>query len=217
MIIFLDESGDLGWSFDKPFQRGGSSRYITIAGIAVEEKYLKQLMVNVHRMMNRHGFQLNTEIKGSMFSDNDATVIIRQCREILSNVPFEIASITSDKQNVNDPLRRDKNVFYNHMLSSLLVDLIGRHQHIDIILDDRTIRRGSRNSLEDCLRAKCWGDLNLDAHISCRYKDSENNLGIWLADWLSNFIWRHYEHSMNEAYLECLDYGTRYYEKKLFM
>lgn len=36
MLIFLDESGDLGWSFDRPNGDGGSSRYITISGIVVD-------------------------------------------------------------------------------------------------------------------------------------------------------------------------------------
>ncbi|WMN84132.1 DUF3800 domain-containing protein [Vibrio parahaemolyticus] len=33
--IYLDESGDLGWTFDSPYRRGGSSRYLTIASLIV--------------------------------------------------------------------------------------------------------------------------------------------------------------------------------------
>jgi len=29
--IYLDESGDTGWIFDKPYTKGGSSRYLIIA------------------------------------------------------------------------------------------------------------------------------------------------------------------------------------------
>jgi len=28
MQVFLDESGDLGWSFNEQYRAGGSSRYI---------------------------------------------------------------------------------------------------------------------------------------------------------------------------------------------
>ncbi|MGE0049222.1 MAG: DUF3800 domain-containing protein [Acidithiobacillus sp.] len=31
--IYLDESGDLGWQFGRPFKRGGSSRYLVIAAL----------------------------------------------------------------------------------------------------------------------------------------------------------------------------------------
>jgi hypothetical protein len=36
VLIYLDESGDLGWSFDKPYRHGGSSRYLTIASLVVD-------------------------------------------------------------------------------------------------------------------------------------------------------------------------------------
>lgn len=35
ITVYLDESGDLGWKFDAPYRSGGSSRYLTIAAIAV--------------------------------------------------------------------------------------------------------------------------------------------------------------------------------------
>jgi hypothetical protein len=33
--IYLDESGDLGWRFDKPYRYGGSSRYLTIVSLII--------------------------------------------------------------------------------------------------------------------------------------------------------------------------------------
>jgi hypothetical protein len=33
MKVFIDESGDLGWTLDKPNRNGGSSRFITLTGI----------------------------------------------------------------------------------------------------------------------------------------------------------------------------------------
>ncbi len=35
MNLYLDESGDLSWTFDKPHRAGGSSRYLTIATLIV--------------------------------------------------------------------------------------------------------------------------------------------------------------------------------------
>lgn len=35
MNVYFDESGDLGWSFDKPYGAGGSSRYLTIAFLII--------------------------------------------------------------------------------------------------------------------------------------------------------------------------------------
>lgn len=36
-LIYVDESGDLGWSFDLAYGRGGSSRYLTIAAMILPE------------------------------------------------------------------------------------------------------------------------------------------------------------------------------------
>jgi len=37
MHVFLDESGDLGWNFEHPFRMGGSSRFLTLAFLVVDE------------------------------------------------------------------------------------------------------------------------------------------------------------------------------------
>jgi len=218
MLIFLDESGDLGWSFDKPHTKGGSSRYITIAGVVVEQEHLKYLSRYIHDLYKEYSIESHSETKGSRFSNADAASIVSSMRKICDALPsFEIISITSNKLNVISPLRRDQMVFYNHMLNVLLTDLIRKHNDVNIVLDNRTIRSGSVNSFEDCLRAKCWGELQLDANISCRYEDSTRNPGIWVADWLANFIWRHYENKMHDAWLECHAQAGRYHERTLFM
>jgi hypothetical protein len=218
MQIYLDESGDLGWSFDKPHQNGGSSRYITIAGIVIEQNRLKHLNGFVADLYRQLNYPFGVEKKGSKISNAEASFILDEMTAAFQQWhAFKIISITTAKTNVSEPLKRDKNIFYNFMLSQLLTDVIDKFPIVNIVLDNRTIRLGSRNSFEDCLRAKCWGELGLDTNIVCRYEDSERNRAIWLADWLSNFIWRHYEHDMNDAYLQCISLQSHYSEKTLFM
>jgi hypothetical protein len=47
MIIYLGESGDLGWPFTDPYRSGGSSRYLTIACLAVtpSKKHLPMRLI----------------------------------------------------------------------------------------------------------------------------------------------------------------------------
>ena len=212
MTVFLDESGDLGWLLDKPYMKGGSSNYITIAGIAVEKNDMKSLASLVNGFIFKHKLNLDNETKGSSIRNDEATLIV----EDLVSQPLQIISITANKRNVNERLRRDKSIFYNYMLNNPLVDLLHQHNEIEIIVDERTIRAGSRNSFEDCLRAKCWGELQLNTNIACRYQESHKNPGIWLADWLSNFIWRHYERNMSDAYNQ-FSTSNHFQEHKLFM
>lgn len=218
MVIFLDESGDLGWSFDKPRRQGGSSRFMTIAGIEIEKNKIKHLCRFVHALHLKYNLGVGIEVKGLKFSDDLAARILKDIQIFFLEIPsLKVMSITADKQKTPNALRRDKNVFYNYISSALLTDILNGHNDGEVIFDDRTIRRGSRNSLEDCLKSKCWGELGLTASISCRYEDSKKNPGIWVADWLANFIWRHYENNLHEAYDACLQLGDRYHEKTLFM
>jgi hypothetical protein len=217
MQIFLDESGDLGWSFDKPNRKGGSSRFITIAGIIVDKHQMKFLVRHLHDLLRKYNLDSYIETKGSSFSNAASSSIVRDLLEYHGASSFEIVSITANKQNARSSIRRDKTVFYNHMLNVLVTGIIQKHGDVNIVLDNRTIRLGSRNSFEDCIGAKLWGELGFDANISCRYQDSKRSPCIWLADWISNFIWRHYEYSMSEAYLECSAHNQRYFEKHLFM
>lgn len=217
MQIFVDESGDLGWTFNRPGGDGGSSRFITIAGIAIDQMHLKPFARQIHNLYLDLGMKLRVEKKGSQLLNREALAIAKYFKQLAIELPsFEMVSITCNKAKVAEPLRRDKNVFYNHLLSTLIVSLLDRFDTIDLVMDDRSIRHGSRNSFEDCLRAKCWGELGRDVQITCRYEDSRKNPGIWVADWLANFVWRHYENEMHDPYIECCT-TNRYHEKTLFL
>jgi hypothetical protein len=50
--IYLDESGDTGWLFERPYTRGGSSRYLVIAACQLTpevEHKPERLLRNIYR------------------------------------------------------------------------------------------------------------------------------------------------------------------------
>ena len=52
MKVYIDESGDLGWTLDKPNRNGGSSRYITITSLVIEEfeeKYVTRFISDIYK------------------------------------------------------------------------------------------------------------------------------------------------------------------------
>lgn len=75
MLVFLDESGDLGWTFDKPNGNGGSSRFITISGIVVSEEHLKHVKRYISDIYQKYKLTPKIEKKGCNFSDQDAAYI----------------------------------------------------------------------------------------------------------------------------------------------
>lgn len=219
MLIFLDESGDLGWTFDKPNNDGGSSRFITISGIVVDETQLKYVIRHINELYKKYRLTPKIEKKGANFSDDDATFIATSLSKIIAKAPsFNVISITANKQNVIQKLRCDCNIFYNYMLGVMLPDTIRHHNNVSIVLDKRTIKVDHGNNFEAYIKTKCWGDLEMNVDISCKYDSSDSNEGIWMADWMANWIWRKYENNQNSAYNVLRQRaGTHFFEKTLFM
>lgn len=71
IYVYLDESGDLGWSLDKPFRYGGSSRYLTIAALIIPDnlRHLpKRIVKDIYEKRKRSP---QKELKGNLLSSKD--------------------------------------------------------------------------------------------------------------------------------------------------
>jgi hypothetical protein len=218
MRIYIDESGDLGWTLDKPNRHGGSSRYITITGIVIsneEEKYISRFIADIY---NKYNLTPNIEKKGANFLAEHSYFITSQLHKIFNKSDsFKIISITVNKSKVFDSLRKDKNIFYNYVLGLLLKTEIVQHNDVEIVLDKRTIKVSHGESFPDYIKTEIWGQ-GLDIEISCDFVESTKNKMIWFADWYANFIWRKHEDNESSAYEQLLKLIpiNRFVEKRLF-
>ncbi len=52
-------------------------------------------------------------------------------------------------------------------------------------------------------------EILYDPKVSLYYKD------LWLADWIANFVWRHYEDGRSEAF-NILRSSPQYFHKELY-
>jgi len=218
MKIYIDESGDLGWTLDKPNRHGGSSKYITITGIIIskdEEKYISRFISDIYKKYN---LTPNIEKKGANFTPEHSSYITSQIinKIICKSNSFKIISITVNKTKVFESLQKDKNIFYNYVLGLLLKPEIIQYKEVEIVLDKRTIKVSQGQSFPDYIKTEIWGQgFNID--ISCEFLESTKNKMIWFADWYANFIWRKHEDNECSSYslLESLP-KDRFSEKKLF-
>lgn len=217
MKIFIDESGDLGWTLDKPNRNGGSSKYITLTGIIIseeDEKYISRFIIDIYKKYN---LTANIEKKGANFIPEHSYFITSQLSKIIyKSDSFRIISITFKKTKVNDALRRDKNIFYNYVLGLLLEDEIIKHKSVEIVLDKRTIKVSHGESFPDYIKTKIWGN-GFDIPIFCSFQESTKHKMLWFADWYANFIWRKHEDNEASAYNLLMNLNKdRFFEKKLF-
>lgn len=213
-IVYLDESGDLGWSFEKDYRRGGSSRFLTIAFLICPTSKKNLLTRIVKKVYNKCRKKPDFEIKGSSLSLNYKKFIAQQLVSLLSkNQDIKVGAITVQKVNVQSHIRQDSNKLYNYMLRLSLLDSVSNETIVSLVRDNRSIKVKSGNSLIDYLQTELWFELHSTTQIIDIPSDSKNVRNLILADWINNIIWGKYEDNNDEAYKILKDYIL---EKHLF-
>lgn len=194
MNVYIDESGDLGWKFDAPYMRGGSSRYQTIAMLITPKTLSAKPKRLVKKLYNRIGQSPQDELKSTHLTDEHREWFAEKASNLLDREPsIKIVSITVRKENVQAHLRADSNKLYNYMIRLALVDNIVHCPSVDFIPDKRTIKVESGNSLSDYLQIHLWYEKNVQTTIKNFPQESHTNLNLQFIDYIANIIWRRYE------------------------
>ena len=194
IIVFLDESGDLGFDFTKPYRVGGSSRFLTIGSLCVPpaKKHLPKRVVK--GLYQKFGWNPQKEKKWSGMSGSARTEFASQSREMCDkNADICLWTITVNKAKVMDHIKSDSNKLYNYMIRLSLLDFMATHDHVIMIPDPRTIKVQSGNSLHDYLQTELWFTKNVLTRLTTAHEDSCHCLGIQFADMLSGLVQSHYE------------------------
>jgi len=201
MNVYLDESGDLGWSLNKPYRNGGSSRYLTIAALIIP-KNLAYLPKRIIRKIYRaEGLPSNEEIKGQFLGRDEAKKFAQKVVRLLEREPsITISVITVKKENVQPHIRSDANKLYNYMVNFAILQEIRECPIVDFIPDPRTIKVASGNSLVDYLKTKLWFELNSATVIKHIPVESKKNLTLQFIDFIAHVVWSRYENSEYDPY-----------------
>lgn len=201
MIAYLDESGDLGWSFDRPYGHGGSSRYLTIAFMVCPKSKAHIPKRIVKKLYQRKKQSTSKELKAKDLSIGDRKYFAINAKKIHEQYGcFSYIAITVNKANVFSYIKEDPNKLYNYMIRLALVDYISKYPFVDFVPDPRTIKVKSKNSLVDYLQIHLWFELNVQTKITHLPQESHTNLNIQFVDYLANIIWRRYEFSDRNAF-----------------
>lgn len=194
MNVYTDESGDLGWSFDRPYQAGGSSRYFTISHLIIPKtaKHLSKRIVK-----DLYGFMpwpTNQELKASNLKKKHRVYFAQKVAALLEkNKKIKISSITVYKQNVQEKFKGDSNKLYNYMIRLSLLEYIRAFPRVTLMTDRRSTKVISGNAMHDYLQTTLWGDLESETILEDRPRDSQSSLNIQFVDFITNFVWRSHE------------------------
>lgn len=204
MIVYLDESGDLGWKFDAPYRVGGSSRHLTIASLIVSpnKKHLPKRLIK--RLYTKFHWPTNFEKKWADMSLGERIYFAKKANELRVNNSNNIRylSITVKKENVQPHIRTDANKLYNYMIGLSLLNEMSKHENVTFIPDPRGIKVESGNSLHDYLQTQLWFEMRTTTTLTTTPLDSASSRNVQFSDMLSGIIQGHFEDGNSKPWAE---------------
>jgi len=113
-IIFLDESGDLGWTFQQPYRHGGSSRFLTIAAICVplQKQHIPARVIR--DLYKDRGWHPSVEKKWTRMSNAERIAFATVARRMAyAHCDISLHAVVVNKERVMNHIRQDANKLYN--------------------------------------------------------------------------------------------------------
>lgn len=212
--VFLDESGDLGWTFNRPYRNGGSSRFLTIAYLIcpVQELHIpKRIVRDVYDYFN---FDSKKEVKASDLKSHHKEFICKKTVAMLEKKPhFHLGSITVKKEMVPSYIQEDANILYHYSMGQGIIDHIQDNLTCKISRDYRTVKMLSGESCIDYLQTLLWFDKKKRTKLTDNPTHSHTDSGIIFIDWITNIVWSKYEDDYDGW---CKLLGKHIQEKNLF-
>lgn len=198
--IFLDESGDLGWSFARPYRQGGSSRFLTIACLSVDPSVAKNATRTIRGLYDDFDWPRKEEKKWSKMAPDERVAFAETAKTLHQRHAGLVSflSITVQKDRVQDHIRADPNKLYNWMISRLLLREMASHRAVTLVPDPRSIKVESGNSLHDYLQTQLWFECNSTCALTTKPCDSSKSPNVQFADMLSWLVQSHYEDAKSD-------------------
>lgn len=214
-IIYLDESGDLGWKFDAPYRRGGSSRYLTISALCVpiEKKHLPKRAIK--KLYQKYSWPVGEEKKWFGMTDDEKSAFTSRLETLCCENPeISLKAIVVKKENVLPHIRKDGNKLYNYMIRLLLLNYMTQFDVVTLVPDPRSIKVESGNSLHDYLQTELWFTEKSITNLLTTPLDSKSCLNLQFADMLSGVVQSRHEDNKSahfNAIVKRLDHKTLFF------
>jgi len=201
MHFYLDESGDLGWKFDKPYRFGGSSEYLTIAVLQVPEEKSHLPVRLIKKLYTKNHWNPKKEKKWSDMKPQERVMFAQFALSLSVKHPdIRYWAMTVKKVNVQAHIRTDPNKLYNYMIKLLLSEEMSRHPEVLFVPDPRSIKIESGNSLHDYLQAELWFERNVSTVLTTEGRDSKQDKNVQFADMLAGVVQHYFQDSKLEPF-----------------
>jgi len=191
--IFLDESGDLG------FSEKSSKWFLITVAIIPDSRVLEHAVKKIWRSLRKKHAHV-----GELHASNEKDVTRRRMLHMLAKIDcLQVMTVVLNKTKVYIDLQNQKNYLYNFTANILLDGLHSR----DILADDELInlvvdRKDTKKSLRDnfvsylttSMKRRRKGTFKVELHAS------HENKSLQAVDFVSWAIFRKYKHNDFEFY-----------------
>ena len=192
--IYLDESGDTGWSFALPYTRGGSSRYLVIAACSLPEPAVAKPEQLIRHLHKHRQWSKSAERKWSRMSPTARSAFAASAANLArANPAIVLRGIVADKREAGIHVRHDPNKLYNYLVKRLLLSEMARHNRVQFRPDLRSVPANSGTSLHDYLQTELWFGMGAKTRLETRPIDSRHSPNLQFVDMVSGAIHSHFE------------------------
>ena len=191
--IYLDESGCLGWILDKPYGKGGSSRFLVLAAVSIPfgcEIHVKRIIQHLYKKRDRSH---RSELKSTDLNDSDRKRVALDIARVAEKHPITFHAIVAEKYNVNSALAKKTEALYIHMAEQMLGIVMANHSEVDFYPDARTVKTKDKHAMHNYLETR----LAVEGHcptITTTPSESGRYFQIQCADILASIVWAKYEY-----------------------
>ncbi len=194
--IFLDESGDLGFDFNKK----RTTKYFVVTVLFVDQKRpIEKLVRKVHAgLRKKHRIRTSTLHAAKEESVN----ILRFCRG-LAGKNCKVMTIYLDKSKVFTDLQNEKHVLYNYIVNILLDRimnrrLISKKENIILVASKRETNKFLNQNFHDYIRRQLKSNHGTEIAVEIKTPAEEKCLqAVDIASWS---IFRKYEYGDDSYY-----------------
>jgi hypothetical protein len=184
MLVFIDDSGDAGFKFDK-----GSTTFFVIACVILDDDLeALKIKVAIKELKRNLNFPDTVEFKFHKSQESVRTAFL----EAINLFSYRIRTIVIDKSKIrSDELKHNKNSFYSYAIKMVLQNNNDTIVNAKIRIDgsgDRIFKRNFLGYLRKQLNSKQKTVMK-----NCKLVDSKSDELIQLADMVAGTIRRSYD------------------------
>ncbi len=186
-FILMDESGDLGFSFEK-----GSSKYFIITVIFTDSKRrLEKIAKKIHSTLSKKYRKV-----GVLHSYSETPITRQRLLKLVSETDSNILAIILNKKKVYTKLKDEKAVLYNYVTNILLDRLFTKKllpldREVFMIAAQRETNRFLNQNFKEYLMNQAAD--NHKVRIKVEIATTAQEKALQVADFVSWAIFRKYE------------------------